>query len=147
MTQTRERKSPPNYWDGNAKHQKQYQRLWDNFVPLTGSCSTVAGELIRAAGRLTYDFYNNGMGNNTSGAINFLKHHGVVDSKTFSAIHEYSRGALYEGNYGADRLHNAIIRMTDRTVEFILANPDLESLDNTDNLFDFEEEEECYVWR
>jgi hypothetical protein len=144
MTKTRERKSPPNYWDGNAKYQEQFERLEHDLVPESGSCSTVAGELIRAAGRLNWDFYNNGMGNNTSGAINFLKHHGVVNSKTFSTIHKYSRGELYEGNFGADRLHNAIIRMTDRTVEFIIDSPDLESLDNTANLFDFQEEAECY---
>ena len=29
-------------------------------------CDTVAGEMLRAAGRLRHDFYNNGMGNNTS---------------------------------------------------------------------------------
>ena len=145
MAKTRERKSPPNYWDGNAKYQEQFERLEHDLVPESGSCSTVAGELIRAAGRLNWDFYNNGMGNNESGAINFLKHHGVVDSKTFSTIHNYSRGELYEGNFGADRLHNAIIRMTDRTVEFILENPDLESLENTVDLLDLEEEEECYV--
>ena len=145
MTQTRERKSPPNYWDGNGKYQEQFERLEDDLVPESGSCSTVAGELIRAAGRLNWYFYNNGMGNNTSGAINLLQHHGVVDSKTFSAIHNYSRGKLYKGNFGADRLHNAIIRMTDRTVEFIMENPDLESLDTTTDLFDFQEEAERYV--
>lgn len=128
------------YWDRKGKYQAELDHLTEMFVPLMGKCSTVAGELVRSATRLAYDFYNNGMGNNTSGAINFLQHWNVIDGDTYRTIYDYSRGQLYQGRYEGDKLQVAIERMMDQTMEFILANPALKTTENTEDMFDYEDE-------
>jgi hypothetical protein len=59
------------YWNGNGKYQEQYDSL-SRLVPAKGFASTVEGEMLRAASRLYYDYYNNGFCNNTSYAYRFL---------------------------------------------------------------------------
>jgi len=94
--------------------------------------------------RLGYDFYNNGMGNNTSGAANFLREKGAIDSDTYDTIYEYTRGQLYRGRYNGDSLQLAIERATDMTVEMITRNPVLITMSNTEDLFDFGDADEHY---
>ena len=134
------------YWNNKGTYQADYDRLVQ-LMPMSGKCETVAGELIRAATRLTYDFYNNGMGNNTSGAVNYLDHLCVFDydnTNVFGKIYEYTRGKIYNGNYDGDELQMAIERMIDYTVQFILENPSLETQENTLDMFDFEDPEEHF---
>ena len=132
------------YWNNNGKFQAEYTRMMDELVPAMGNCETVAGELIRSVSRLGYDFYNNGMGNNTSGAANFLREKGAIDEDTYLTIYDYTRGQLYRGNYDGDRLQVAIERAVDMTVEFILRNPQLMTMANTEDMFDYEEPEQHF---
>ena len=48
------------YWDNNGAYQEEHDRLWEELVPPSGTCDTIHGELIRAVGRLFYEFCNNG---------------------------------------------------------------------------------------
>lgn len=48
------------YWNNNGAYQEEHDRLWEELVPSSGSASTIHGELIRAVGRLFYEFCNNG---------------------------------------------------------------------------------------
>lgn len=127
------------YWNDSGKYQAEYTSLCETLIPDSGKCDTVAGEMLRSATRLAYDFYNNGMGNNTSGAVNYLLKKGVVDVKTYGTIYEYTRGMIYGGGYNGDALQLAIERMIDITVEYIQSNPELKTLSNTEDMFDFEE--------
>lgn len=131
------------YWSNKGKFQADYDRLVE-LMPPSGKSDTVAGELIRATSRIGYQFYNNGMGNNVSGALNFLRNHGAIDPDTYATIYEYSRGRIYNGRYNGDALQVAVERTTDMTVEFILRNPVLLTMVNTEDIFDFEEEDEPY---
>lgn len=131
------------YWDKPGKHQAQYDRLLE-LMPNIGSCSTVAGELIRAVTRLRHDLYNNGMGNNTSGAVNMLRELGTISEDTWAIIHPYTRGRLYEGEYGGDSLLVAIESAVNSTVEHILAHPELETTPNTVDMFDWTEDDEIF---
>jgi hypothetical protein len=141
------------YWNHNGAHQATYDRLVDA-MPYDGKCDTLAGELIRSASRLGYDFYNNGMGNNTSGAANFLLARGAIDRDTYETIYEYTRGRTYSGNYNGDALQVAIERMVDLTCEYIELNPQFETIPNTEDMFDhedpfdqYEEEDEDLYYR
>ena len=127
------------YWNGKGKYQEAYDSLAEN-MPAMGKCDTLAGELVRAASRLGYDFYNNGMGNNTSGALNFLDHHSVIDSDTYATIYEYTRGRIYNSRYDGDSLQLAIESMVDQTVGMIVHNPQLMTIENEEDMFDYEEE-------
>jgi hypothetical protein len=51
---------------------QEFDRLTQVFVPESGLCKTLQGELLRAVGRIRYDYFNNGFANNWSGAYNFL---------------------------------------------------------------------------
>ena len=64
------REVPATYWNNNGLYQEFYET--NRLVPSSGKAGTIEGEMIRSAGRLYYDYYNNGMCNNTSGAANFL---------------------------------------------------------------------------
>jgi len=135
------------YSNKKGTYQADYDRLAEA-MPVMGNCDTVAGELIRSASRLGYDFYNNGMGNNTSGAVNFLLEKGAIDKITHKVVYEYTRGKIYNGNYNGDAFHRAIEAVVDQTVKFILDNPALETTPNTEDMFDYEEDmqsfcEEC----
>jgi len=132
-----------NYWNETGKNQKDFDRLLEA-VPAMGKCDTVAGEMIRAANKLGYDYWNNGMGNNTSGAVNYLDHIGVFDmdrTNLFGKIYEYTRGKCPPRFY-EDEFAGYINDMIDMTVEYILAHPELETQKNDKDMFDFEDPEE-----
>ena len=131
------------YWSGKGKFQAAYDELV-NLMPASGKSDTVAGELIRSASRIGYQFYNNGMGNNVSGAVNLLREKGAIDPETYATIYEYSRGRIYQGNYNGDALQVAVERAVDMTLEMITRNPVLLSIANTEDMFDYEEAEEYY---
>lgn len=131
------------YWSNNGTYQSDYDRLV-KLMPAMGKCETVAGEIIRAACRLGYDFYNNGMGNNTSGAANYLFSQGIINRHCYETVYEYSRGRVYDGSYGEDALHKAIVECTDKAIECILDNPDLETELNEEDIFDYEDEDESF---
>lgn len=48
------------YWDGQGKHQEEYDRLYKELVLSSGSSETLNGELIRAVSRLYHENANNG---------------------------------------------------------------------------------------
>ena len=48
------------YWNGNGKHQATYAAQWDELVPATGKAGTMQGEVLRAASRLYYRWFNDG---------------------------------------------------------------------------------------
>lgn len=127
------------YWNDNGRYQADYARLCEELIPLMGKCDTVAGEMLRAATRLAHDLYNNGMGNNTSGAVNFLLHKGVIDKQTHDVIYEYTRGLLYDGHYEGDALQVAVEHMIDSVVQHILQNPALTAEQNSEDMFEFED--------
>lgn len=120
----------------------QMDQLFDELVPSSGKADSIAGEIIRAAAKLRYDFYNNGMGNNTSGAINLLKKYDVVEDTTYDNIWEYTRGRIYEGNYNLDdTLHKSIEEMTSNAVTFVLNNPGLrQDIYEVTDMFDLEDD-------
>jgi|TARA_B110000444_G_scaffold256174_1_gene291989 hypothetical protein len=115
------------YWSNKGKYQKDYDRLLP-LMPLMGPAETVAGELIRAVSKLGHELYNNGMGNNSSGAVNFLKHNNVINQETYDTIYPMTRGRLYNGNYDGDSFQKAVESAVDQTIEFLRKDPSLETV-------------------
>lgn len=131
------------YWNHSGKFQKEFDEII-KLMPLMGASDVLAGELIRAANRLAYDFYNNGMGNNTSGAVNFLQHHSAISEENYDIIHPWTTGRIYNGRYNGDPLQVAIEGMIDSTVQMIVRNPQLMTMANEDDIFNYQDEEEYY---
>ena len=118
-----------------------FERIFDELVPKEGKAETLAGEMIRAAARLRYDFYNNGMGNNTSGALNFLRHHSVIDKQLADYVRPYTTGRLYDGVYEGDFFQVAIDTIVEMTTKMVTFNPQLMVMQNNEDMFDYEEED------
>ena len=59
------------YWDLRGRYQQEYDKRLDA-MPDEGKGQTKASEIFRAASKLYYDFWNNAMVNNTSGAVNTI---------------------------------------------------------------------------
>ena len=125
-----------------------FERIFAELVPQSGKCDTVAGEMLRAAGRLRHDFYNNGMGNNTSGALKFLREKSAIDRELFDYVLPYTTGRLYQGKYENDLFHIAIDRIVEMTTKMVTFNPQLMAMENTEDMFDYSDEdldETCWV--
>ena len=120
----------------------------------------MGGEVFRAATNLYFDYHNNALVNNTSGAINFLVKTGVLTvpmdylaeypdnitvtkDKIFNILYPYSIGSkihFYEGIVCGGILcpgivYNVIENMMDVTLEYLRQNPKMDDLSNT---FDFQ---------
>lgn len=68
-----------NFWDETHPLTEANTRLFNELVPSSGKCDTLQGECLRAASKISYDWYNNGWGcNNWSGAVVFLLRNGQV---------------------------------------------------------------------
>lgn len=51
------------YWNENGKYQKEYDKLYEKFVPSTGYTGNKYINLLIATSKRYYDLYNNGLGN------------------------------------------------------------------------------------
>lgn len=120
--------------------EKLFEDMWDQLVPSKGKCETLAGEMLRAVGKLRHDFYNNGMGNNTSGALNFLRHKGAIGEEFYDIVSPYTTGRVYGGKYDGDKFHNAIDGIFESAVKMISLNPQLMTIENNESMFDYEDE-------
>lgn len=130
----------PSFW--NRKHPLYESYLkFESLLPVEGHCSTVEGELFRAATRICWDYYNNGFGNNWSGALNFLKDYKMVTEKEFRALGYYSRGRCY-GNfeYFGGPMEIMVNEVLARVVQMIV-DRDGKYSENTFNLDMFDRQE------
>jgi hypothetical protein len=131
------------YWRGGGD--SEYQQLWNQLVPASGAAPTVEGELLRAASRLYYDWYNNGFGNNTSGAANFIKNYGdyYVVARAIQTIEPYLRG----NNSDADSQSKSIERALEVIVDSVVAQIKQANGNyhpNTTDLFDLQDPDDPY---
>lgn len=63
------------YWDESSPYMAEYQEFWEELVPREGEADTLQGELLRMISRISYDYYNNGFGNDRSEEAQFLNQH------------------------------------------------------------------------
>ena len=111
----------------------------------------MGGEIFRAATKLYYDYHNNALVNNTSGAINYLAKIGVLTQQQhqpnyyhsnannqikrddiFNILYPYTIGTKI--HFGERNVYHAIEVMMDCTLDFLRNDP---SLDATHNTFDY----------
>jgi hypothetical protein len=126
------------YWCGTGKY-PQHQALSDALMPFMGKAATVEGELIRASSKIYWDLYNNGFGNNWSGAWNYLNEWNTNTAmrddvkKALVELSEYRCGGLVVGG-AYDNLKAAVECLADAVVEYVLANAGAYTPNDTDML-------------
>lgn len=130
------------YWNNKGRYQEDFDRMSNDLMPAMGAADTVAGELIRSANRIAYDFYNNGFCNNTTGAAKFLMEFNAIDPGIFNKLMGYANHGMYNGNYDGDNIQIAVESMIDSTVKFIKENPLLLDMKNYLDMLDFSDEDE-----
>lgn len=138
-------------------YEARIEELFDKYVPSMGKSDILAGELIRAVCKLRYEMYNNGFGNNVSGALNFLDANVPGLTPEFKALYDNARGIIYFGDYSniCPKV-KAMNSLMTKVVEFINEHPETETTPNEVDMYELEdepyeeeeeeyyEEEECY---
>jgi len=107
----------PTYWNNSGKYQAIYDSI--TLVPAAGKCDTVEGELIRAASKIYYDYYNNGFGNNWSGAWNYLDQYSIVRdiSRELDFLHDYRCGVRFHVN---DEIIDCLESLVNKILEYVI---------------------------
>jgi hypothetical protein len=139
----------PNFWTGAHPLTTTQRELFDKLVPVNGAAETLQGELLHAANKISYDWYNNGWGcNNWSGAVVFLRDSINLLPNRIS-VGELIRlnGALrFANNYShgeqtfglADReAANTVTDIMEIVVQAIINNP--EPIVNIDDMYNHSE--------
>ncbi len=138
----------PNFWDKTHPLSAKSEELFDQLVPMSGNCQTLQGELLRAASKIGYDWYNNGWGcNNWSGAVIFLRDHISKlpimhpDAKSFEflnalrEVHQFSHGE--PAGISDQRADVLVTTIHEYVVSKIIANPT--PVPNTLDMWNFSE--------
>jgi hypothetical protein len=121
------------YWNNNGLHQVESERF-NSLVPLMGKCDTVEGELNRAASKIYHDYYNNGFGNNWSGAWKFLyEHQDELKIETeLNMLWDYRRGVTID-KYDTIMMEN-IENLVNKVIEYIMSKNGNYMLNDVDML-------------
>jgi hypothetical protein len=140
------------FWNHDHPRQEEYQRLWDELVPDSGPCETLEGETLRASSRIYRDYYNNGFGNNWSGALTFLDEHMGMPRRIRDLLAPYARGQIREHGGGQYGLHDPMVPALEELAELAVdaaghlprrPSPcDMLSLSEPDDFGQYDEEDE-----
>ena len=106
------------YWNHNGKYQKEYDEL-SAFIPEKGMAETIKGELLRCASRLYYDVYNNGLCNDKTYEIEFIRHYfgfEVVISWLISANSIDGYGVKFDGTLRDKKTLEELENLMDRII-------------------------------
>lgn len=111
---------------------REQERLWDALVPPKGRATTLQGELIRIAGKLTDEAYRNGNDNwddECAQMWRFVGQH-VADAKTFTPeqlaeIHEAVATIIRDYDHpNVSDDGSAYYLLSERVVDWCIAHPD-----------------------
>jgi len=114
--------------------------LFEELVPLSGKCDSLAGEIIRAASRIGYRFFNDGdqlgigYGKETCNAAGRF-----LIKRTNEKIADIVSGMF--GLYSEEKYENRLKDLLDAVVEHVEGNPDLRQAE-TEDMFDYFDKDE-----
>ena len=112
-------------FDAGATPMRVFSRLWDQLVPDSGQCQTLQGEVIRIAGRVGYEVYNNG-------GINWDRSFGALLDQYLSVVRSglpmppasVARAeAAVASLKGHSMSHQAVDDITELAVAWVRLNP------------------------
>lgn len=137
------------YWNNTGKYQAEYDKAWSELVPSSGSSEYVEGENLRAATRIYYDYFNNGFGNNLTGAYNWLKNHEFINQSMAYVLGEYANCQVaprYDNQFtDKDPIVIALELVIDSVIEDIISkNGNFTKHD--DDMFNYSEKDDYGSW-
>lgn len=126
------------YWGSSTPDQKTLAELFKKLVKPQGMSDTVEGELLRAINKIYYDYYNNGFGNNWSGALRYLDNNATFQSmKDAYTLEPFSRGRMPTTS-DKPAIEKALDDLMDGVIAQILAAGD-NLQKNTQDMFDLQQ--------
>ena len=131
------------FYDKTHPLSAAYNEYWEKLVPASGPCETLEGELLRAASRIMHDYYNNGFGNNWSGAFNFLDHNLGLIVRWRDTLKPYKCGRVAKNPMfdASDPIAVALEEIMENVVEYVTtANGDYNK--NPCDMFDWQERDD-----
>lgn len=142
------------YWSNKGNYQELADEQYNELVPSSGRCETVAGELVRSVSKIYYDAFNNGFCNNTSGPLNYLieylPNHNKEVRDAFNYLKRFVNGGREELNFDEAGIHldNLVDSVTlqvrdDETLKRI-NGIDMYDLSEPDHYYDDEDEDDDY---
>jgi len=108
------------YWNNLGKMQNEYNALKE-IVPKAGNAGSVEGEMMRAIGRVYYDYYQNGLKSNTSGAVNFLFDCDIKYSVGLADVLFDIKLECNTGTVTGQNLDKPMERLVDRVTSYVAA--------------------------
>jgi hypothetical protein len=110
---------------------REHDRLWETLVPSRGSATTLQGELVRIAGKLTDEAYRNGNINWNEECETMWRfvYENINDSKTFTAQQRAGMRDAVEAiirNHASPDLSgegSPYYLMSERVVDWCMAHP------------------------
>ena len=114
--------------------------LFKELVPISGKCDSLAGEIIRAASRIGYRFFNDGdqlgigYGKETCNAAGRF-----LIKRTNERIADIVSDMF--GLYSEEKYENRLKDLLDAVVEHVEGNPDLRQAE-TEDMFDYFDKDE-----
>lgn len=121
-------------FDAGATPMRVFSRLWDQLVPDSGQCQTLQGEVIRIAGRVGYEVYNNG-GINWDRSFGALLDQYLVVARSGLPMPPSSVAraeAAVTSLKSRSMSHQAVDDITELAVEWVRLNPVLVEMDLPD---------------
>ena len=110
--------SARSYYNGTGLHQSDSEFL-EKLVPSSGPSKFLIGEISRAASRIYHDYFNNGFGNNWTGAFNFLDEYTKLDPSVRQFLEYYAGGRVVPDGANPN-LDVLIEKMVDDAVVFAM---------------------------
>lgn len=118
--------------------EKKIEEMFERLVPFSGSCKTVAGEIVRALNKIVYRFYNDGdcigvdYGNETcNAAARYLMKNTNFD--VYRVIKE-----MWSNNYSDEEINE----LENYVYEFLINHKELETTPNNEDFYDYESEDD-----
>ncbi len=116
--------------------EKKIEEMFERLVPVSGSCETVAGEIVRALTKIVYRFYNDGdcigvdYGNETCNApARYLMKNTNFD--VYDVIKK-----MWSDNYSDEEINE----LENSVYEFLINHKELETTPNNEDFYDYENE-------
>jgi len=105
------------YWSQSGKYEKEGHYL-ESLMPGSGPAETQRGEIIRAASKIYYDYYNNGFGNSWPQALAFLIQNTDISEDVVKFLSMYANGNVH-GNTGGNDDHY-LEKMMDEVIRYAM---------------------------
>lgn len=129
------------------KRQEEFDKLFDKYVPGSGKAPTVAGELLRAVGRIGYRYFNDGdkigtgYGRETvNAAARYVMKKGSPSMAT--TIEQLWSSDPYYEMINDQKYEILLNKLVNTTLQFIETNPELTEKPNNEDLWNYTDPEE-----